>query len=707
MREYFYKEIDTLGYWLSNHPGGKFANTIVQGYPHFGSEIVINGVKENLLKKASYRIVDIKLSDFTVRPISFLVQELRRQLDDAIRDIHMSYKNFAVKYGTHFIKDGQITCIIIREFDRVLKFEDEHYKNFYQLLDKFQIIGSNKNEYKTVFLVDTVKDIELICKSYNYSEFYKIFSDKRLRIKPRDKQDIDNYINKNFQNAANRIVTKIREESGGILELAETLCDIYMTHESPKIEDKLERLYPIFDIWINEFEENFLDVFYLIIDSEEIPSKFREAEQKLIRSGLISQENNKYRIFSSLFAYYLKTKQPTKYESSKVCIQKKIDLPENHVVFFEKLFSNYYLLNYSVVQNLPGQATVYLIEGENAKGEKYRPQILKVHLHLSLEKEKEKIEEVRKILGPAIPIVTNYHIYHSLGGLSVEYASSENVEYKIIRFDDYFKTSPNDDIKRTLNRLFGILGGFYKNVSFKEMKTKHLMYVPKDEEIQQLKDIAEKSSFFFNQDQGIFSIKELNLELKNPASVFQISDNPNSAYQKYLHSKHKYALCQVHGDLNIRNILIDGVDNIHLIDFSTYKENGARFSDFTRLETEIRFKLSNIATKSELIELILLEQICLRSKELNYYKTISNLSLSSNLAKQIVGISTIRECALKYTNKHEDIVSIIYEYQMCLLINTLRILLFQDYLDEFQKEFALIYVSLLIDYLEQNVVLKK
>src|SRR5947209_7429937 len=49
----------------------------------------------------------------------------------------------------------------------------------------------------------------------------------------------------------------------------------------------------------------------------------------------------------------------------------------------------------------------------------------------------------------------------------------------------------------------------------------------------------------------------------------------------------------VHRDLNVRNFLVDGAGNIHVIDFSSLKE-GPLVTDFTRLECEILLKLTLI-----------------------------------------------------------------------------------------------------------------
>jgi hypothetical protein len=155
--------------------------------------------------------------------------------------------------------------------------------------------------------------------------------------------------------------------------------------------------------------------------------------------------------------------------------------------------------------------------------------------------------------------------------------------------------------------------------------------------------------------------------------------------------------------MNPRNLLIDGIGNIYLIDFSEMKdeEKGTRFLDMVRLEAETKFKLAVLDSQS-LDAFIAMEQLLIEARTLEDINRIRSLPLEAEARKMIAAVCALRQVARQISTEPADDPALDYEYKLGLLAQTLRISLFGNYLTEVEQEYAVVSSALLTDWLIQH-----
>ena len=146
----------------------------------------------------------------------------------------------------------------------------------------------------------------------------------------------------------------------------------------------------------------------------------------------------------------------------------------------------------------------------------------------------------------------------------------------------------------------------------------------------------------------------------------------------------------VHGDLNLKNIMLDSKHNLWLIDFSETR-TGHVLADFAKLESSILFDMVPV-TEENFTELIELSKCLVSVNSLDELPVFS--SDSKSIEKAFYIITTIRRYANLVTGLDNDIEQYLlglFYYSVCVMGYKS-----DDYL---LKEFSLYYSSLLTDVL--------
>ncbi|MBP7674863.1 MAG: hypothetical protein KBB14_00980 [Thermoanaerobaculia bacterium] len=316
-----------------------------------------------------------------------------------------------------------------------------------------------------------------------------------------------------------------------------------------------------------------------------------------------------------------------------------------------------------VLQSREGEAWVARVDRENEKGQRLRPQVLKLHQKESVKREVDRAREARKILGSGCPEILRTEYRGSLGGYIAEFACADSLQFELRTFEAVFRAPGQDAgaaekmLRRVLTR---VLAGFYRDASLKSVPPSKYYSPPTCEQI--------------DGDEVITKGRSWRMVRK---SLFE--------------TKRNLLLSEAnHGDLNPRNFLIDGAENIHVIDFSTFG-GGPVARDFCRLEAEIALKLCPFENVGEAESVLTV--LC----TFPFSDAGAGLPLRAAIHSALRCIRCVREAYLEMCPPEESDWNPIQDYQVGLAATAARMSLFRGYLSEEQRRMALTYLGRLAE----------
>ena len=153
----------------------------------------------------------------------------------------------------------------------------------------------------------------------------------------------------------------------------------------------------------------------------------------------------------------------------------------------------------------------------------------------------------------------------------------------------------------------------------------------------------------------------------------------------------------VHGDLNMKNVLMDDEKNIWLIDFAMTGHSHI-LRDIAKLEAVLKFEMIPGASDEQVRLLVDLERVFLRPGKLGEIPDIPDGIRDPAIEKAFRGVTRLRRYADTVTLLDEDI----RQYYLALLSYTLCVPAFVS-VNDAMKEYAWISASLLCTALNQSV----
>ena len=336
------------------------------------------------------------------------------------------------------------------------------------------------------------------------------------------------------------------------------------------------------------------------------------------------------------------------------------------------------------------------------------PGIVKIDNAQRSSTEAENFKQAREILGPIVPAIVKQANIKGQVASVVEYATGSNNDYSVYQFGEFYLNQGPDEIGDLLKKVLGqALLPFYRKQSYSDRTIKQLYFLPRlhQGEYDRIDAISRHSKYYHAEDDTLV-LPVRKTALPNPGTYLKPPPkspiNPDSPHAKFFLSKREMGLCLIHGDLNPRNFLIDGIGNIHIIDFCEMKFEGSRFADFVRIEVETKFRLAKITTAS-LDAMLALESLLVDSNSQEDLDRLRQLPLDVEFRKMAYAVITLRQIARSICDEKTSDERFGVEYKLGLLAQTMRISLFQDYLSETQQEFAVLSSALLIDYLNTRL----
>lgn len=155
--------------------------------------------------------------------------------------------------------------------------------------------------------------------------------------------------------------------------------------------------------------------------------------------------------------------------------------------------------------------------------------------------------------------------------------------------------------------------------------------------------------FGVSADDPEFDCPELGTRLPNPFRFLK-HDYPRRASESRLWYT---AVC--HGDLNLRNVLVDERDNLYVIDFSeTHVRNAV--SDFGRLEPVLKFEMTRVETDDDLRRMLEFEEALTSVKALDEPPPLRYTGSDPLVPRAHAGVTLLRRCADRATLFERDLV---------------------------------------------------
>jgi anti-anti-sigma factor len=146
-----------------------------------------------------------------------------------------------------------------------------------------------------------------------------------------------------------------------------------------------------------------------------------------------------------------------------------------------------------------------------------------------------------------------------------------------------------------------------------------------------------------------FDCHELGVRLPNPFRFLKY-EYPRRASESRLWYT---AIC--HGDLNLRNVLVDERDNLYVIDFSETRPRNA-VSDFARLEAVLKFEMTRVDNDEDLQRLVEFDEALTSVTALDQPAPFCYRGDDPLVARAHAGIALLRRCADRATLFEVDIV---------------------------------------------------
>ncbi len=242
-------------------------------------------------------------------------------------------------------------------------------------------------------------------------------------------------------------------------------------------------------------------------------------------------------------------------------------------------------------------------------GHEQAPHVVKIGPRALMGKERTAFEQIESVLGNNAPAIADYADLQTSGALKYRYASMGSGKTRTLQhcFETAFAEGAGFDLaERVMTEVFEQqLGRFYRAA---------------------VNDHCDLTQYYCFSSEWAGSVKQKIVELighcpDSGAIVLPGNQSANNLYQFYCEVLDQlppvvgdFPFSFVHGDLNGANIMIDGHDNVWLIDFF-HTHRGHVFKDFAKLENDLLYIYTPIESEADLALAFEFSRFLLSSQE--------------------------------------------------------------------------------------------
>lgn len=334
-------------------------------------------------------------------------------------------------------------------------------------------------------------------------------------------------------------------------------------------------------------------------------------------------------------------------------------------------------------------SAVFKVDAWDRSGRKEMPFVLKLGPWFELGDELRGYEDhvKRYIQNNATQIIDNCKI-GEYGGLLYNFVGINGAEGTINTLEDYYHSHGTGEVLNALDKLFrNVLRIWYGQPKLKEL----FLY--------------EEYDFFFQYDNikdftfHKFGVSSSEKYVELPYNLGK-SINPLYFVENVMDERRSLAVSayetSTHGDLNLRNVLLDDDLNLWLIDFASTRYSHI-LRDVAKLETAFKLECVDIDSLEKLKYILELEEEFINVENLSEIPEIPSKSAenqfdfnNSDVIKAFQCVRRVREYGNMITLLDDDIS----QYLLGLLSYTLSAVSFIS-LNDYEKEYAWISASLI------------
>jgi hypothetical protein len=230
---------------------------------------------------------------------------------------------------------------------------------------------------------------------------------------------------------------------------------------------------------------------------------------------------------------------------------------------------------------------------------------------------------------------------------------------------DYYQARSTEDVLKLFHRLYTqILKPWYGQPRW-ELMNLYADHTP----LHLFPDLCAHAQrdFGFSPDEETIECAELGIRLPNPFR-FLLAEYPKRAAQARL-----WYQSINHGDLNLRNVLVDESENLYVLDFSETRPRNI-VSDFARMESILKFQIVSVETPDDVARMVEFEQGLAEVRTVMDVPPNRYRGANPEVEKAYAVICRLREYANTVTIFETDIVP----YWLALLEWTFSVLSYDE-----------------------------
>ena len=592
--------------------------------------------------------------------------------------------------------------LVVEDFHRLVELRRTCEKDVLDLLDCWQA-ACTESQWLRVAVCSRLTPAR-VCANAGWSEFYKVFGVHIYRaglLEPGWEATAAELLAARGVAVSAGVLAELSRVSGGVPDFVVELLKYLETE--PVEEGGLERLACRSDFFADH-RRKMLD--WLPPEARdvlegggwhEVTPQTRQWAQECRTLGLLVERDGSLELPTPLLVPSVPEEAATGTTTAFLHYEHLVG-PELRPLV-RRLCADTHYTRLRTIQNLPGEAHVLHLTRENKDGRKLPPRIVKIWKTDRLRIERANHVRAQELLGPSCPQALAFEEKGAHAALLIQYACADNRNYEVRTFQDLYQAhrdgppedghplpDPDEVVERLLDR---VLAGLYRGGSLKPLTLAGCYYPPAvkkaQDELALLTELARQNG-----------------RLVDGTGEMDFGAGGRVADPGELLRRHRKALFEVkaprlvcdpvHGDLNVRNFLIDGAGNIHVIDFSSLRE-GPLLKDFTRLECEVLLKLTPVGDLAEHVGLL---RRLLAPGLVEQAQALSREHDRGALGITLRVVAAIRRISHKFAEETAPGPEYRYEadYLGGLAATAGRVALFTDYLEGDQVVAALAYTGL-------------
>jgi hypothetical protein len=675
----------------------------VVGLPGFRPEVALDNALTQLGQSSHVVVHRLKIGSLQpTRIAADILRALTPSFEDSM-ELPLGVILSRLQEAGSKLSPGQL-FVVIEDFHQFAELRTTNNQEVLDLLDCWQA-ACTEGQWMRVAVCSRMQPA-LVCANACWSEFYKVFGINIFKAGLLDRgweELARQTLSSHGVSVSAGVLNELSKLAGGVPDFVVEMLG--WLQRGPVTEGDLRRLAgesTFFDerlrAMLNWLPPETRDFFEQGNWRNPTP-QHRQSARDCRTSGLLVECDGRLELPTPLLA---PSDSEEASEDSASSFVHYAHLAMDHQPLIRKLCSDTYYTKLESVQCRPGEAHVLRLSRENKDGRPLPPRVIKVWAKTKLEKERANHKKARDLLGTSCPQVIGFAEAGADAAMLIEYACADNRDYKVYTFEELCHEhaiarnqlaihhnqplpEPVDVVERLLKY---VLAGLYRHARLKEDFLSRNYFLPavrKDnDELELISELSRQT--------GNLSADGKTLVF-GAERLFEPGKLHRERRKELFEGKMPILICDlVHRDLNVRNFLVDGARNIHVIDFSSLKE-GPLLMDFARLECEVLLKLTAIADLAGYVAVLrrLLESDLVKSAK-QLVESISNPQL--RMAVQI--IETIRRIASEYASeaKVKEMYSFEADYLGGLAATAGRVALFHNYLEKDQIAAALSYTSL-------------